>query len=107
MKTILVNQVKCLQCGDEPFSAHRHDFKHCHCGDIAVDGGMDYLRRVFSRDNSDYMELSVSMDELPFEMCIGALEWSEDTGRNNLGKLCAVVRALRDCGYEIKEIGNE
>jgi hypothetical protein len=27
-------------------SAHRHDFRTCACGKIAVDGGRDYRRRV-------------------------------------------------------------
>ncbi len=43
---ILSNQVECLKCGDKPFSAHRHDFKYCKCEKVAVDGGMDYLKRM-------------------------------------------------------------
>lgn len=43
---ILQNQVRCNRCGDEPFSAHQHDFKYCKCGAVAVDGGLAYLRRV-------------------------------------------------------------
>ena len=43
---ILSNQVRCKKCGDTPWSGHRHDFRRCKCGAIAVDGGMDYLRRV-------------------------------------------------------------
>ena len=99
---ILVNQVRCLNCGSEPYSAHRHDFRPCECGNVKVDGGMEYLRRVFNDD--DFMELSIYLDELPFEMCMSALEWADENKKNNLGRLCAIARALRDCGYEIREI---
>lgn len=56
---ILQNQVRCDKCGDEPYSAYRHDFKYCKCESIAVDGGMDYLRRLGNSDN--YTEMSVSV----------------------------------------------
>ena len=92
---ILSNQIKCLNCGDEPFSTHRHHMSHCECGAVAADGGMEYLRRV----GSGYIDLSVTIDELTFEMCMSALEWCDDTKRNNLGRVCAIFRALRDSGY--------
>ena len=37
-------------------SVHRHDFKVCSCGTVAVDGGNDYLRRCGNRE--DWEELS-------------------------------------------------
>jgi len=37
-------KVKCLKCGDEIQSQHRHDFVECSCGNIFVDGGTDYFR---------------------------------------------------------------
>jgi hypothetical protein len=42
---IIRNSVKCLVCMEEIESVHRHDFKFCKCGNIAVDGGKDYLKR--------------------------------------------------------------
>lgn len=48
MGKIIKNQVRCKLCGDEPESKHRHDFRPCKCGNVIVDGGKDYLRRVFS-----------------------------------------------------------
>jgi len=42
---IIRNSVKCLLCLEEIESVHRHDFKFCKCGNIAVDGGKDYLKR--------------------------------------------------------------
>lgn len=43
--TIIRNSAKCLVCGDEIESKHRHDFMPCSCGNIFVDGGKDYIRR--------------------------------------------------------------
>ena len=57
MNKIIVNKIKCKKCGDVIESTHRHDFKFCNCGAVAVDGGKDYLRRIGSKE--DYEELSV------------------------------------------------
>ena len=92
---ILSNQIKCLDCGDEIYSAHRHDFKYCKCESVAVDGGMAYLRRL----GSNYEDQSICIPEETFNQCMEALDWSDDTGRNNLGRVCAIFRALRDSGY--------
>ena len=56
MQKILKNKIRCNKCGDEIESTHRHDFKFCKCGAVAVDGGMDYLRRCGSLDQ--FTELS-------------------------------------------------
>jgi len=44
---IIRNSAKCLNCNEEVESKHRHDFARCSCGNIAVDGGRDYLKRSF------------------------------------------------------------
>ncbi len=44
------------------------------------------------------MELSIIADDFTVDMCMSALDWCDETGRNNLGKLCAVFRAMRDSG---------
>lgn len=46
-KRIIRNSAQCLECGDEIESKNRHDFRSCRCGKLAVDGGHEYLRRVF------------------------------------------------------------
>jgi len=46
-RRIKVNRARCLKCGHIVESLHRHDFVWCPCKSIAVDGGKDYLRRVF------------------------------------------------------------
>jgi hypothetical protein len=39
------NSAKCLHCGDEVESTHRHELVSCSCGAFFVDGGLAYLRR--------------------------------------------------------------
>lgn len=51
MVKILVNRIKCNKCGEIIESTHRHDFKFCKCGAVAVDGGNDYLRRSGNLEN--------------------------------------------------------
>ena len=98
MDQILSNQAMCLKCGDEIYSASRHDYTECKCGEISVDGGMAYLHHGF-KNRENFMDLSVSISELEFETCMSALEWCDDNSRNNLGRVCAIFRALRDTGY--------
>ena len=88
---ILSNQVRCLECGDYPFSAHRHDFRPCKCGAVAVDGGMDYLRRVGEPVRMEDVSIIISQEHTD-----GLLDAIEDTDKNTLGKLCNVARYLRD-----------
>lgn len=44
----MTNAVQCHCCLEVIESLHRHDFKFCRCGDVAVDGGRDYNRRAFN-----------------------------------------------------------
>lgn len=37
-------RVMCVVCGAVIRSLHRHDFRFCECGRVAVDGGNCYLR---------------------------------------------------------------
>lgn len=57
---IIRNSAKCLNCGEEIESTHRHDFKFCSCGKLAVDGGKDYLRRL---TNGNYTDTSITKDD--------------------------------------------
>ncbi len=56
VKKIMVNKIKCKTCGDIIESKYRHDFKKCSCGRVAVDGGLNYLKRYGDLDG--YEELS-------------------------------------------------
>lgn len=50
------NAIQCKKCLDIIESLHTHDFKFCSCKSVAVDEGLDYLRRCGSID--DYTELT-------------------------------------------------
>lgn len=97
---ILSNQVKCDKCGDKPFSANVHDFRSCKCGSIAVDGGMDYLRRVGNIDA--YTDMSIEVPQEAVDAAKDAIKWAKETGRNDLGLICAIARAFRDNGVTIQ-----
>ena len=45
-KKILVNKIQCKKCNDIIESKDVHDFKWCAYKSIAVDSGLEYLRRV-------------------------------------------------------------
>ena len=42
---ILRNRAKCLICGDEIESRTVHEYKTCSCGNLSVDGGLEYTKR--------------------------------------------------------------
>jgi hypothetical protein len=59
---IIRNSARCNVCGDEVESTHVHDFQPCRCGNLAVDGGHEYLRRAI-RDYAvpdSYTETSIT-----------------------------------------------
>ena len=41
------NAAKCLLCEDIIESKHVHDFVTCKCGNVSVDGGLDYCKRLY------------------------------------------------------------
>ena len=55
-KRILVNKIQCKKCNDIIESKNVHDFKWGTCKSIAVDGGLEYLKRVGNLE--DIIELS-------------------------------------------------
>lgn len=88
---ILSNQIRCVKCGDEPYSASVHDFKYCECGAVAVDGGMSYLRRIGKPE--DMVEMSIQITEEEYDALVKAIN---DPTKNDLGKICSLARVLRD-----------
>lgn len=56
MKSIKVNRIQCRKCGDIITSETRNDFKYCKCEAIAIDGGLEYARRVGNK--CDIIELT-------------------------------------------------
>lgn len=83
------HKVRCTFCGFELVSQHRHDFKYCGCGRIAVDGGNDYLKtsgssehiEIYSDEHggfiplSEFFKESVSLeDEIKDWFALGSID---------------------------------
>ena len=41
---MFVKAIQCEKCGDVVYSRHRHDMRWCSCGNVAIDGGIEYAR---------------------------------------------------------------
>jgi hypothetical protein len=99
---IIQNAVICNKCDDFIFSKTRHDFVSCKCGNIAVDGGQEYLRRVGGiREKTEdgrpsYTDMSWELPNELYRACAIAVKEAEDTGRNHIGMANAVLRKLRE-----------
>lgn len=79
MKIIKRNAAKCNKCGDIIESTHRHDFKWCSCRTVAVDGGLEYIKRCFKLEG-DYTDLSETIyDDIKKIYCIQGLTSSGKT----------------------------
>ena len=94
---IIQNAVICNKCDDFIFSKHRHDFVTCKCGNISVDGGQEYLRRVGAGiSDRSYTDMSWELPEELYRACANAAKEAVDTGRNVVGIANAVMRKLRE-----------
>lgn len=94
---IIQNAVICNVCDDLIFSKTRHDFVECKCGNIAVDGGQEYLRRVGKGiTDRTYTDISWELPEELYRACAVAAQEAADTGRNAIGVANAVMRKLRE-----------
>ena len=51
-KKLIANKAQCLNCGEIISSMTVHDFKTCSCGNLSVDGGLEYAKRSFIKYNS-------------------------------------------------------
>lgn len=94
---IIQNAVICNKCDEFIFSAHRHDFCQCKCGNIFVDGGQEYLRRG-GKGISDrsYTDMSWELPDELYHACADAVQEAIDTDRNKYGIANAVLRKLRE-----------
>ena len=50
--------IQCRKCSETIESKHRHDFKYCSCGAVAIDGGISAGNRILG-DLSDIEDRSV------------------------------------------------
>lgn len=60
---IIINKAQCRLCGDVIESMSTHDAKTCSCGEITVDGGKEYIRRLWRTDQNNIIELSEFTEE--------------------------------------------
>jgi hypothetical protein len=93
---IVQNAASCNGCGDFIVSKHRHDFVECTCGNIAVDGGQEYLRRVGGLEPGSYNDHSWSLPDKLYRDCADVVEEAKETNRNKFGIANAVMRKLRE-----------
>ena len=77
---IILNRIKCLNCEEVLTSEHVHDYNPCQCGDVAVDGGLDYLKRV----GTNYLDKSI---EIPDELWSELVELLVEPNRESLEAL--------------------
>lgn len=68
-RQMVLNRVKCLECGEILTSYHRHDYKTCKCENVTmVDGGLDYQRlggkSLLKVDRSPTVYLSNDHDQM-------------------------------------------
>lgn len=63
MVKVIINKAQCLNCKDIIESKHVHDYKTCSCGNLSVDGGLDYCKRSCT-DLLAYKEMCVTEREL-------------------------------------------
>lgn len=52
--------IKCHSCDDIIYSVNRHDYTHCKCGKVNVDGGKDYLKIGFE-SNAIYTIVNINL----------------------------------------------
>lgn len=64
-KKLIKNQAQCLLCNDIIISTHSHAYVTCKCGNLSVDGGNEYARRLFSKQDS-YQDLC-EYEDIPEE----------------------------------------
>lgn len=57
------NRAKCKLCQSIIESFHRNDYVSCECGEIAVDGGLDYFK-VVARDYANFLRIDDEGNEI-------------------------------------------
>jgi len=57
-----VTCIKCDKCGDIIYSRAVHDFHYCGCGEIYIDGGLDYTRFGSIGEMPKQFKLNVDAD---------------------------------------------
>jgi hypothetical protein len=58
---VTVSAIKCPGCGTILFSRARHDFHYCPCGDVSIDGGLDYMKVSFKATPPDHITIDLDV----------------------------------------------
>jgi len=61
------NRAKCRLCNDVLESFHTHDYVQCTCGEIAIDGGQQYMR-VLTKHWDNFLRLDDNDIEIPIKI---------------------------------------
>ena len=80
MGKIIENSAKCLKCGDKIISKHRHDYVTCSCGNVSVDGGLDYCRRSF-KEMDTWIDTSIWEEDLSKPSYTVTMEGDDSNGK--------------------------
>lgn len=60
---IFSNSATCLICGETIRSKNRHDLSICKCGNLSIDGGSWFPKRLFTKGEDSYKNTIVYYDE--------------------------------------------
>lgn len=58
-EVVKYNAAQCLLCQDIIESKSRHSFVTCSCGNVSVDGGLAYTRRVYKDSMYTWKDISI------------------------------------------------
>ena len=62
-RKVLHNRAQCLKCGDIIESKYRHDWVSCSCGEIFIDGGLDYCH-CGATDFNNFKDMCIYEEDL-------------------------------------------
>ena len=58
-----VTAIECPSCKDVIYSRARHDYNKCSCGEVAVDGGFDYLKFAFKTQLPEQRRVNIDVSK--------------------------------------------
>lgn len=70
---MIVNAIKCPECGDTIFSRTRHDCRWCGCGGSGIDGGRECVR-IMGRQIEQLEQFDIEVDATPAQLFA---DWNE------------------------------
>lgn len=98
LEIVVRNSARCLDCGEEIESKYGHRFVTCRCGQVSVDGGLEYRRRAF-KQHGRWTDTSILGDQPPSESDLKAsktLLWLVSRGCHISDRLWEAAPVLSD-----------